>query len=73
MIFQNLLFKKLLTHSGSQSDIFLKFYTTTDTLWLPKTIRWLLGYTTEQMEVIIYQCFLNLHDCTLKILKTLLN
>ena len=44
--FQNLLFKKLLTQSRDQTDIFWKFYSPADTLWSPKTIRRVLGYTT---------------------------
>ena len=44
--FQNLLLKKLLTQSGDQTDIFWKFYLPADTLWLPKTIGQVLGYTT---------------------------
>ena len=36
--FQNLLFKKLLAQSGDQTDIFWKFYSPADTLWLPKTL-----------------------------------
>ena len=44
--FQNLLFKKLLAQSGDQTDIFWEFYLPTDTLWLPKTLQQVLGYTT---------------------------
>ena len=44
--FQNLLFKKLLTQSGDQTEIFWKFYSPPDTLWSPKTVRRVLGYTT---------------------------
>ena len=49
--FQNLLFRKLPVQSGDQTDIFWKFYLPTDIVWLPKTVRWVLGYTTD---VIIY-------------------
>ena len=37
--FLNLLLEKLLDHSGNQTDIFRKFYSLVDTLWLPKTVR----------------------------------
>ena len=46
--FQNLLFKKLLAQSGGQTDIFWKFYSPADTLWLPKTVGRVLGYTTDK-------------------------
>ena len=39
-------FKKLLTHSGHQRDIFWEFYLPVDRLWLPKTIGQVLGCTT---------------------------
>ena len=42
---QNLLFKKLITKSGNQTDIFRKFYSSTGTLCLPKTFEQVLGYT----------------------------
>ena len=45
--FQNLLFKKLLVWSGDQTDIFGKFYSTADTLWLPKAVGRVLGYTND--------------------------
>ena len=41
-----MLFKKLLTQSDDQTDIFWTFLSPADTLWLPKTIRRVLGYTT---------------------------
>ena len=41
-------FKKLFTQSGDQADIFWKFYLPADTLWLPKTVGQVLGYTTEE-------------------------
>ena len=44
--FQNLLFKKLFTQLGDQADIFWKFCLPADTLWLPKTVGQVLGYTT---------------------------
>ena len=44
--FQNLPFKKLLAQSGDQEDIFRKCYSPADTLWLPKTVERVLGYTT---------------------------
>ena len=44
--FQNLLFKKLLAQSGDQTDILQKFYSPADTLWSPKTVECVLGYTT---------------------------
>ena len=44
--FQNLLFKKSLSQLGKQTDIFWKFYSPADTLWLPKTVRVVLRYTT---------------------------
>ena len=37
--FLNLLLEKLLDQSGNQTDIFRKFYSLVDTLWLPKTVR----------------------------------
>ena len=43
--FLNLLLK-LLAQSGNQTDIFWKFYSPTDTLWLPKIVRRVLGYIT---------------------------
>ena len=43
--FQNLLFQKLLAQSGDQTDIFWKFYSPADTLWSPKTVGRVLGYT----------------------------
>ena len=48
--FQNLLFKMLLAQSGNQTDIFWKFYSPADTLWLPKTIRQVLGYAFGKEE-----------------------
>ena len=44
--FQNLLFKKLLAQSGSQTDIFWKICLPADTLLLPKTARQVLRSTT---------------------------
>ena len=44
--FQNLLFRKLLSQLGNQTDIFWKFYSPTDILWSPKTVGSVLGYTT---------------------------
>ena len=41
-----MLFKKLLAQSGDQTDIFGKFYSPADTLWSPKTVGRVLGYTT---------------------------
>ena len=43
---QNLLFKKILSKSGDQAHIFWEFCSPGDTLWSPKTVRWVLGYTT---------------------------
>ena len=43
--FQNLLFKKLFTQLGDQTDIFWKFCLPADTLYLPKTVGQVLGYT----------------------------
>ena len=43
-------FKKLLAQLGDQTDIFWKFYSPTDTLWLPKTVRQVLGYTAGDMK-----------------------
>ena len=40
----------LLTQSGNQTDIFWKFYSPADTLWLPKTIWQVLGYATGKGE-----------------------
>ena len=37
--------KHLLAQSGNQTVIFWKFYSPTDTLWLPKTVGRMLGYT----------------------------
>ena len=37
--FLNLLLEKLLDQMGNQTDIFRKFYSLVDTLWLPKTVR----------------------------------
>ena len=45
--FQNLLFKKLLTQSGDETDMFWKFYMPADTLWFPKTVGRVLGYMFE--------------------------
>ena len=50
--FQNLLFRKLLTQSGNQTYIFWKFYVPADILWLPKTVRRVLGYTTAHMLIL---------------------
>ena len=50
--FQTLLFKKLLAQSGDQTDVFLKFYTPTDTLWLPKIVGRVLGQTTDTLSVV---------------------
>ena len=41
-----MLFKKLLTQLDNQTHI-LKILLPADTLWLPKTIEQVLGYTTE--------------------------
>ena len=49
--FQNLLFKKLLTQSGDQTDVFWKFYLPTDTFWFPKTIGRVLGHTNDTLSV----------------------
>ena len=46
--FQNFLFKKLLAQPGDQTDIFWKFYLSVDTLWLPKTVGWVLGFTNDK-------------------------
>ena len=43
-----MLFKKLLAQSGGQTDIFWKFYSPVDTLWSPKTVGRVLGYTTDK-------------------------
>ena len=45
--FQNLLFRKLLTQWGNQTDICWKFYLPADILWLPKTVGRVLGYTAD--------------------------
>ena len=42
-----MLFKKFLAQSGDQTDIFWKFYSPADILWLPKTLGRVLGYTTD--------------------------
>ena len=42
-----MLFKKLLAKSGDQTDIFWKFYSPADTLWLPKIVWRVLGYPTD--------------------------
>ena len=47
-----MLFKKLLAQTDDQTDVFWKFYTPTDTLWLPKTTRQVLGYTTDTLSVV---------------------
>ena len=51
--FQNLLFK-LLAQLGDQTDVFWKFYSPTDTLWLPKTTGRVLGYSTDTLPVLYH-------------------
>ena len=34
-----------------QTDTFWKFYSSTDTFWLPKTVEPVLGYTIEQVKL----------------------
>ena len=50
--FQTLLFKKLLAQSGDQTDVFLQFYSPTDTLWLPKIVGRVLGHATDTLSVV---------------------
>ena len=59
--FQNLLSKKLLVQSGNHTSIFLKFYLLPNKLWLLKTIRQVLVYSTDQK--------LNLQLIKLQLLK----
>ena len=37
--------------SQATKQTFWKFYSPTDTFWLPKTIGWVLGYTTAKRKV----------------------
>ena len=62
--FQSLLFKKLHAQSGNQTDIFWKFYLPADTLWLPKTIGRVLGYTTGSKFIKITSELCHWIDCT---------
>ena len=55
--FQNLLFKKLLTQSGDQTDIFWKFYLSIEILWSPKTVGRVLGYTTAGIRKMRWRCY----------------
>ena len=43
----------MLAQSGNQTDIFWKFYSPADTLWLPKTVGRGLGYTTANATKIM--------------------
>ena len=77
--FQNLLFRKLLAQSGDHTDIFWKFYSPADILWLPKNVGRVSGYTTEwkeRKELFFlqthherWQCFLHRYIYTITTIK----
>ena len=57
MIFKICFSKKLLTQSCNQADIFWKFNSPADTLWLPKTIKWVFGYITVPIFFLFFPIF----------------
>ena len=55
-----MLFEKSLTWSGHKTDIFWKFYLSTDTFWSPKTIGRVLDYSTVHYKC---KCGNKLFNC----------